>query len=296
MSSVELSVVMPVYNAEPYLDEAIQSILSQSFTNFEFIIIDDGSTDRSSEIIEKYSKLDSRIKVISQKNHGLIYSLNLGLELSKGRFIARMDADDVSMPKRFELQLDKMKQDCLDLCGCHFLAINSQGQSQWARIVSTSKSGNAIVLSSTVCCAHGSAMLRKQFLMDNNLSYGKTEFDKAEDYALWVQMFENGASISNVDEILFKYRIIPGSLSSNSVNYKHGMKISKKFCQKNFAVIMKAIEETGSGLNEFEQECTVFFLYKNFLKGSFKKKHSLLKHIPIRHKFLALFRVVKSCW
>lgn len=103
-----ISVVMSVYNAEKYLDEALQSILNQ---NFEFIIINDGSTDKSLEIIEKYKYQDTRIVLISRENRGLIASLNEGIELAKGKYIARMDADDISLPNRFEEQLKIMEND-----------------------------------------------------------------------------------------------------------------------------------------------------------------------------------------
>jgi glycosyltransferase involved in cell wall biosynthesis len=294
MKGIEISVVMPVFNAELYLDEAIQSVLRQTFRDFEFIIIDDGSTDGSSEIIKKYSHLDPRIRVVTQKNQGLIYSLNIGLRIAKGDFIVRMDADDVSMPERFYSQLNLMKKDGLDLCGCHYTAIDSQGQSQWARVVATTLTGNTIVLSSSVPCAHGSAMIRKSFLLDNDLYYGQTCYTKAEDYALWIKMFEYGARISNVDDFLFKYRILPGSLSSNSMNYKHALKISKYFNNKYSKVVFKVIEVKKLKLNEFELECASVFLYRTLFKDSFFKKIRLLKSIPLKFRIIALLRVVKG--
>ena len=101
---VELSVVMSVYNAELFLNEAIQSILDQTYQNFEFIIVNDGSTDNSLKIITSFN--DNRIIVIDQENQGLSKSLNTGVSISNGKYIARMDADDISLPNRFELQLD----------------------------------------------------------------------------------------------------------------------------------------------------------------------------------------------
>jgi glycosyltransferase involved in cell wall biosynthesis len=99
-----ISVVMSVYNGEKYLRQAIESILQQTYTDFEFIIIDDGSTDSSREIIQSYD--DKRIRlVINEQNIGLTKSLNKGIRLAKGEFIARMDADDISLPQRFEKQV-----------------------------------------------------------------------------------------------------------------------------------------------------------------------------------------------
>jgi len=105
-----ISVVMPVYNTEKFVAEAIESILAQTFTDFEIIIIDDCSTDKSWQIIQDFSEKDQRIVTIqNSENQGLARSLNKGLKIAKGQFIARMDADDISMPQRFEIQLDFLK-------------------------------------------------------------------------------------------------------------------------------------------------------------------------------------------
>ena len=99
----KITVLMPVYNAGKYLREAIDSILNQSFSDFEFLIINDGSTDNSKNIIESYN--DQRIKFIeNDKNSGVIFSLNRGLDLAKGGYIARMDADDISLRDRLKIQ------------------------------------------------------------------------------------------------------------------------------------------------------------------------------------------------
>ena len=104
-----VSVVMSVYNGELFLKEAIDSILSQTYKKFEFIIIDDGSTDGSLNIINEYS--DERIKIlVNPKNEGLIFSLNKGIELALGTYIVRMDADDISLPQRIEEQVSFMEK------------------------------------------------------------------------------------------------------------------------------------------------------------------------------------------
>ena len=108
--SPKISVVMPAYNAAEYLDEAIRSILNQTFRDFEFIIINDGSTDDSISILDKQQKLDSRIRVYHQENQGMIAALNRGCRLARGKYIARMDADDISLPGRLEKQLKYMER------------------------------------------------------------------------------------------------------------------------------------------------------------------------------------------
>ena len=100
-----ISVVMPVYNAEEYLDEAIQSILDQTFIDFEFIIINDGSLDSSLEIIRQFERQDERILLLDKNNDGIVEALNFGLSIAKGKYIARMDSDDIAYPNRFEEKL-----------------------------------------------------------------------------------------------------------------------------------------------------------------------------------------------
>ena len=111
-----ISVLMSVYNGELCLAEAIESILNQTFRDFEFLIINDGSTDSSWEIIQRYAEKDQRIVPITQENIGLTKSLNKGILIAKGEFIARQDSDDLSLPKRFDKQLPWVKDRGYDLC------------------------------------------------------------------------------------------------------------------------------------------------------------------------------------
>ena len=112
-----VSVVMPVYNGEKYLRESIDSILNQTYTDYEFIIVNDGSNDKTEEIILSYN--DNRIRYIkNEKNLQIVKSLNRGIELAKGRYIARMDADDISLPRRFEKQITFMENNLeIGVCG-----------------------------------------------------------------------------------------------------------------------------------------------------------------------------------
>ena len=104
-----VTVLLPVYNGDEFIQQSVESILNQTLTNFNFLIIDDGSTDRTKEILLRYKKEDSRIYLISRNNKGLIATLNEGLYTAKTKFIARMDADDISCPTRLETQLCFMK-------------------------------------------------------------------------------------------------------------------------------------------------------------------------------------------
>lgn len=104
-------VVMSCYNREKYVVEAIESILNQTYTNFEFIIIDDCSTDNTFEIVKEYAKKDNRILALkNDKNYCYVHSLNKGIEIAKGKYIARMDDDDISLPERFEKQVEFLEK------------------------------------------------------------------------------------------------------------------------------------------------------------------------------------------
>ena len=106
----EISVVMPVYNCEQYVGKAVESILKQSFKDFELIVIDDGSTDNTLDAILEVVKSDRRLRLIQTDNRGIVDSLNTGVSIANGNFIARMDGDDISRSNRFQVQLDEMKR------------------------------------------------------------------------------------------------------------------------------------------------------------------------------------------
>src|SRR5436305_1519215 len=128
MARPAISVLMPVFNARRYVAEAIRSIQRQSFDQFQFIIVDDGSTDGSSNIIQSLARTDTRIRVIAGPNRGIVKALNNGLDFCDGEFIARMDADDLATPDRFQKQLAYLKghDDCVAV-GSRVLLIDDQG-------------------------------------------------------------------------------------------------------------------------------------------------------------------------
>ena len=120
-----ITVLLSVFNGEEWLVECIESILEQSYSNFEFLIIDDGSFDNTLEIIKRYATLDERIRYITQGNMGLTKSLNKGLKIAKGDWIARIDSDDIARPKRLELQLDFALKKKAALVGCQSIIIDN---------------------------------------------------------------------------------------------------------------------------------------------------------------------------
>ena len=211
MSFPLVSVVMSVYNGEKYLLEAIESILIQTYKNFEFIIINDGSTDKSLEIIQHYQKQDNRIIVISRENRGLIASLNEGIKKAKGKYIVRMDADDISLPTRFEEQV-KFMEDNPDI-GISGSAVIVFGENIktfiWKVLKKNEVIKSELLFSSTF--AHPSVIMNKKMILKYNLFYDNN-FLHAEDFELWTRMAKI-TKMANISEPLLKYRIVENSIS-----------------------------------------------------------------------------------
>ena len=194
---------MSVYNGEKYLREAIDSILNQTFKDFEFLIINDGSTDSTAEILQSYQ--DPRIRVINnEKNIGLTKSLNKGLKLAKGEYIARMDADDISMPERLQEQVDMLEQKSgLGVVGTRHCVIDEKGN-----IKSEAKNyGNPVILRWKLLFnnvfTHSSVMMRKKAYEDSG-GYNP-EFEASQDYDLWSRIVKKW-QIGLVPKILCHWR------------------------------------------------------------------------------------------
>lgn len=207
----KISVVMPVYNSEAYLGEAIDSVLNQTFQDFELIIIDDASQDRSKEIIGSYT--DPRIiLIINEHNIGVAKSLNKGIDKSTGRYIARMDSDDICREDRFMKQYLHMEQNShIAVCGSFAEIIGNGEQLNYP----TEPGEIASSLFFYCCITHPTVMMRREFLDQHNLRY--PEQYKAEDYKLWVDISRTGR-ISNIPEILLSYRRHSTQVTSQSLS------------------------------------------------------------------------------
>ena len=219
----KVSVIMSVYNGEKYLKIAIESILNQTFENFEFIIINDGSTDKTEDILQAYD--DLRIKIINNgKNIGLTKSLNKGLKLAKGEYIARMDADDISMPGRLERELEFLdKNPVVGLVGTYYLMINRKGNvlHTMKRLTESMELKEKLLRSNQFC--HGSVMFRAECI--KNLGSYREELGPVEDYDLWLRISEN-YELANIFEFLYKWRLDINSIS-----------VTKKFLQDKYALL-----------------------------------------------------------
>lgn len=202
-----ISVVMPVYNSELYLDKAIESILLQTYQNFEFIIINDGSTDRSLEIIEKYKNSDARIILINKKNSGIVEALNDGIKLSKGKYIARMDSDDISLPNRFMEQIHFINDMKVDVCGSWIQTLKEDGL--WDVSKNPEKHEDiSFRLFFMTSFAHPSVLIKKDIF--ETVQY---ENVTAEDYKLWCDITLKGYRLGNVQKVLLHYRVHSNQLT-----------------------------------------------------------------------------------
>ena len=206
-----VSVVMAVYNAERYLNEAIRSILGQTYDDFEFIIIDDGSTDRSSAMLKSFAEGDPRLNLHRQPNSGLIASLNKACGLARGAYVARMDADDISLPRRFEKQvqyLDAYKE--IGVLGTWIQDIGADGQPGPVWPLPTQPATIRWFLMFGNCLAHPSVMMRRELIQ--SLAY-RAEAVHVEDYDLWIRA-SSVTGVANIPEVLLKYRVLSRSVSS----------------------------------------------------------------------------------
>lgn len=200
-----VSVIMSVFNGEDFLEQAITSVLNQTFKDFEFIIIDDGSQDRSLSIINSFKKLDSRIKVITQKNQGLAKSLNTGIHHAQGKYIARIDADDLCYELRLEKQYSFMEANhSVDLIGSSVDVIDETGSITAVKKQLTSFDEIYKKRFFVSPIFHITFFGKKDFFVKNN-GY-RENFVYAQDYDLVLRGIDMGSIILNLEERLVQYR------------------------------------------------------------------------------------------
>ncbi len=266
-----VSVVMPVFNAEKYVDEAIQSILNQTYPDFEFIIIDDGSTDKSATIIESIK--DDRIIILrNHTNKGLIYSLNRGIDYSRGKYIARMDADDVCEATRFAEQVQFMERHpAIGICGTAYRFFGI-GKNSKTRYMNSNPFMNKANLMFYPVLAHPSVMMRKSVFDKYALRYND-EFKNAEDYGLWVEAIKY-TDISNINKKLLNYRIVKNSVTRNAnKDFNARFEIHKKIYKQYFE---------GLGINLTNKELMLHFIISDnerFRKYNFDYKEQIEEYL-----------------
>ena len=217
MNQPKVSVIMSVYNGERYLREAIDSILNQTFKDFEFIIVDDGSIDRTLEILKEYAEKDERIRIITNsENIGLTKSLNKAIKFAKGKYIARMDADDISLPERLEKQIEFMEKNPeVGLLGTAYYETNQEGEIIGRRNFSITNEKLKKVLIKYNPFFHSSVMIKKTIL--DKVGLYNENIPTAQDYDLWFRIAKN-YKLANLSEFLMKRRYTKEMISIKKEN------------------------------------------------------------------------------
>lgn len=260
MSLPAVSILLPVYNAEKYLKAAMDSLLSQAFTDFELIIVNDGSTDGSEEIALSYS--DKRIVYLkNESNKGLIYTLNRGIESAKGRYVARMDADDICLPTRLQKQVEWLEMNPeTSVVGCHVSFIDDKGfvTGEWEEDLKTATSEDIkrkMVWEN--CIAHPAVMTRSQIL--KRYRYRQDQ-KNTEDYDLWLRMLADGLKMEKVPEKLLLYRAHDASITG-SILRKSNPFFKQLHCKRRF--LLNRIKKLKWG--RFETQVLVSTIYDGLM-------------------------------
>lgn len=216
----KVSVIMSVYNDEKYVGEAIESILKQKFEDFEFIICNDCSADKSGDIIQKYAQKDRRIIYFTnEKNMGLASSLNRCLEKSTGEYIARMDSDDYSLKYRLKKQVEFLDMNpwCAVLGG-QIEYINSFGEVYRESSFKQEISKRDVIMQ--VCVAHPTVLMRREVLEKVGGYTVSSLTNRAEDYDLWCKIVEHGFVLHNLSDKVLKYREDRGAIKKRKYKYR----------------------------------------------------------------------------
>jgi len=205
MENLKVSVIMSAFNEENYLKESVESILSQTYGDFEFIIINDNSTDKTKDILNNLAKKDSRIKIITNiQNIGLTKSLNKAIKIARGEYIARQDADDISLPERFKSQIEFLDNNPdIKILGTFNYAIDKKGKVLAKNTLLTAHKEIKKNLIKRNPFIHSSVMIDREIL--NKVGLYNEEFETTQDYELWFRILKI-AKGANLPLFLIKKR------------------------------------------------------------------------------------------
>lgn len=224
MASPLVSVLLPVRNGADTIARAVDSILNQTLSELELIIVNDGSNDHTPQILNQFTKKDSRVKVIHQAPKGIVAALQAASQVAKATFLARMDADDYSYPQRFEKQLEMLESDPkIGAVGCLVQSSSSIAENQgWKRYekwlnscLTTEDIHRNIFIESPL--AHPSVVMRRSAFQSLG---GYRYFDGPEDYDLWLRFYNKGWALSKVPEVLFEWHDHPKRLTRTHASYR----------------------------------------------------------------------------
>lgn len=212
MKTPVVSILMPVFKTAPYLREAMDSILSQTFEDFELIVLDDCSPDNAEEILDTY--VDSRIvRYRGEKNVGLSNILNVGIGMARGKYIARMDSDDLSLPDRLQIQVDFLETHPeIDLVSAGMRLFGAK-EEVWIRERNPEKVKIEALFHSPIL--HASSVWRRDRFEENGLRF-RQEMVPSEDYDLWTRAMVKGLQLVNLPQVLYEYRIHSAQVTTNT--------------------------------------------------------------------------------
>jgi glycosyltransferase involved in cell wall biosynthesis len=277
-----VSVIMSVYNGEPYLHEAIESIINQTFTDFEFIIINDGSTDSSGEIITDYKEKDSRIYMVDQGNTGLTKALNKAIKMAKGKYLARQDADDISKENRLEIQYNYLEQHKnIVLLGTGAYLIDENGEIFYKYNVIEGSEKLKKKLNNNNQFIHGSIMVRSSVM--KKIGWYNENFRKAQDYELFLRISKNYL-VNNLNTPLYKLRIWSQSISE-----------SDAFDQQLMGYIARYLNSENSSLTQKEfKNIEKRYRSELYLKNKIKITVNLAKaeRLKLKGDYKGYFKII----
>lgn len=243
MIAPTVSILMPVYRTATYLREAMDSMLAQTFTDFELIVLDDCSPDNAEEILDTYT--DPRIvRYRGEHNVGLANVLNIGSGMARGKYIARMDSDDISLPTRLQVQVDYMEQHPdIDLCSTA-MQLFGECSDTWVRNADPERVKVEALFYSPIL--HASSVWRRERFDERGLRF-RQEMVPAEDYDLWTRAMLDGLRLVNLPEVLYRYRTRPGQ--TTITNNEMEQKVRKSYIQSTLPTLTEQqIEKFPCGL------------------------------------------------
>lgn len=233
-----VSVIMPAYNCERYIEIAIRSVMAQTYQNWELLVIDDGSTDSTPEVIETLSHEDARIALIrNPKNMGVAKTRNRGFELSQGQYAALLDSDDVWLPNKLEKQIALARNTGAEIVYCSYSIIDENGRKTCNDFIVPDKIDyDGMLVRSVVSCS--TALLSKCIV--DHYSF-RTDYYH-EDFLLWLELMRDQKTACGVPEVLAEYRILPGSRSFNKWRSAvERWKIYRRYMKEPFVKSIKLI-------------------------------------------------------
>jgi len=278
MTCPKISVILPIYNSSQYLRDTLKSITAQTFVDWELIAIDDGSTDDSLKILREYSETEPRLIIVSRENKGLPRTLNEGIRLAKGEWIARIDADDICLPQRFQRQLEWLKNTKCDICGTWYKEFGKYNHVLYKQPVENDDIYFRLHFENPL--GHPTVMVRTSVL--RSFLYDETK-ECSQDYDLWCRMAVENIKMTNLPEVLLYYRTSENQITSK----KSGLQKSHSKASAMIYLSKSPLKHILKSFSEYRilSEATLQGLFKGIAEID-----KLIEAYPKYEKYLSSFR------